>query len=124
MRPPNQLPVGPVRDPNTKLKEVKVLFAILKPHIWWIVDDKFGNFAVLTMITNKYRRVLLLNCLSSIAGFENFVAELIWKLVLNPGSLRKLIEQETGCCILLAALSVFGDPNLLRKMRRRVFKEM
>ena len=128
-------------------KYLEQLFAILKPHIWWLVDDKFGNFAVMTMIktkppnvdfsvneiiladpvlmfTNKYRRVLLLNCLSSIAGFENFVAELIRKLVLHPRSLRKLIEQETGCCILLAALSVVGDPNLLRKMRRRVFKEM
>ena len=116
------------------------LVGAMLPHVWWLADDKFGNYAILTllkypvcsdrnlvsstvlaepeaMFTKKYRRVLLLNCLIS-PGYQEFISELVWKLIHQPNNLGLLFEQETATWLLIATLAADADLKRLKRARK------
>ena len=118
------------------------LVGVMLPHIWWLVDDKFGNYAVLTllkypvgreknlvsstvllepeaMFTKKYRRVLLLNCLIS-PGYQEFISELLWKLIFQSSHLNQLFEQETATWLFVATLAAEADLKQLKRAKKTV----
>ncbi len=116
------------------------LVGAMLPHVWWLVDDKFGNYAILTllkyrvssdrntvsstvliepeaMFAKKYRRVLLLNCLIT-PGYQEFISELVWKLILHPTNLDLLFEQETATWLLIATLVADADLKRLKRVKK------
>ena len=69
------------------------------------------------MFAKKYRRVLLLNCLIS-HGYQEFISELVWKLILHPTNLDLLFEQETATWLLIATLVADADLKRLKRVKK------
>lgn len=117
------------------------LVRVLKPHIWWLIDDKIGNYVVQNMFVaywasmgglrkvvfsspkllfiRRYRRFVLLKALQT-PGNEDFFAHILKWLCESKDDLSIIFRREPSTFLLLWVTLRSKDFSLLQSLRQKI----
>ena len=117
------------------------LVRVLKPHIWWLIDDKIGNYVVQNMFVDywtsmgilrkvvfsspkllfirRYRRFVLLKALQT-PGNEDFFAHVLKCISDSKDDLGIIFRREPSTFLLLWVTLRSSDFSLLKSLRQKV----